>query len=343
MKTRFLPKNSNAALSWLLLVLSLPSDGATARIRIWRSLKVLGCAALRDGAYLLPSESEYLVALTELARECEREGGSATVLNVAPVDQEESASFTSLFDRSAEFAAMMKHWHALALGLATSGQAELIRLRRKCQREYEALQAIDYFPGDAGLDAQAAWDSFNQAIERVLSPDEPQAVEMPLQRLNVSQFQKKQWATRRRLWIDRVASAWLIQRFVDPQASFLWIEKPAHLPPNAVGFDFDGAQFTHTGERVTFETLMVSFALDEDLALARMAVLVRALDAGSSALVPEAIGLEAVLTGARERLADDDALLAEMSATFDSLYAHFDKQLGPSRVQTRGRNKSPRS
>ena len=90
---------------------------------------------------------------------------------------------------------------------------------------------------------------------------------------------------------------------------------------------------------MTFETLMASFGLEENSALLRLAVVIRALDAGSPALAPEAIGLEAVLTGARERLPNDDALLAEMSATFDSLYAHFEKMLSP----TLARKKSDRA
>jgi hypothetical protein len=89
-----------------------------------------------------------------------------------------------------------------------------------------------------------------------------------------------------------------------------------------LGFDFDGASFTHVGERVTFEVLMASFGLEEDLALARLAALVHVLDVGGEP-VPEAAGFEAVLTGARGRVRDDDALLAEMSVVLDSLYMHF--------------------
>lgn len=92
-----------------------------------------------------------------------------------------------------------------------------------------------------------------------------------------------------------------------------------------MGFDFDGAAFTHVGERVTFETLMESFGLDEDPALQRLAAMVHQLDIGGEP-VPEAVGFEAVLAGARERLDNDDELLAEMGAVLDSLYAHFERQ-----------------
>jgi hypothetical protein len=126
-------------------------------------------------------------------------------------------------------------------------------------------------------------------------------------------------------WVDRVASAWLIKKFIDPQASFRWLAKPSDCPRKALGFDFDGAAFTHVGERVTFEVLMLSFGLENDAALERMAALVRSLDMGSvgAGVVAEAAGFEAVLAGARERLADDDALLDAIGGVLDSLYAHF--------------------
>ena len=123
-------------------------------------------------------------------------------------------------------------------------------------------------------------------------------------------------------WVDRVASAWLIRRFIDRQARFFWLAAPADCPQDALGFDFDGAAFTHVGDRVTFETLMAAFSLDGDAALRRLAALVHQLDVGGES-VPEGSGFEAVLAGARERLVDDDALLAEMGGTLDSLYIHF--------------------
>jgi hypothetical protein len=122
--------------------------------------------------------------------------------------------------------------------------------------------------------------------------------------------------------VDRVASAWLIRRFIDPQARFLWLAQPSDCPSEALGFDFDGAAFTHVGERVTFETLLASFSLEDDAALMRLAALVHQLDVGGDS-VAEAAGFEAVMAGARERLDDDDALLAEIGTVLDSLYAHF--------------------
>lgn len=311
--------------SWLLLVISLPTEGATARMRIWRALKAQGCMALRDGAYLLPGGGEREQAMNQLADECIREGGNAWLMAVQPRSADEATAYRQLFDRSADYAELRKSWREANRSLGNLAAPELARLQRKLQREYDALRSIDFFPADTSLEAEAAWIDLNRRIDRVLSPDEPHESAGAVARLDASQYQGRTWATRRRLWVDRVASAWLIRRFIDREARFRWLARPADCPKSALGFDFDGATFTHVGDRVTFETLMASFGLEDDAALQRLAAMVHQLDAGGEP-VPEASGFEAVMAGARERLDDDDTLLAEMSNVLDSLYAHFDRE-----------------
>ena len=308
--------------AWLLLVVSLPTPSSTARMRIWRGLKALGCTPLRDGAYLLPAGDGREESLRELADDCVREGGVAWLMGAQPRSGEDAQAWRQLFDRSGDHAELRKAWKDAGRGLARLAPAELARLQRRLQRDFDALRAIDFFPGDASVEAQAALAELNQRIATLLSPDEPHEVDARIARLDRAQYLGRTWATRRRLWVDRVASAWLIRRFIDPQARFAWIAKPADCPKRALGFDFDGAAFTHVGDRVTFETLLASFDLEEDAALQRLAAVVHQLDVGGEP-VPEAAGFEAVMTGARERLEDDDALLAEMSGVLDSLYAHF--------------------
>jgi hypothetical protein len=315
---------SSVSASWLLLILSLPTQGATARMRIWRSLKAQGCAALRDGAYLLPASAEHQAALRDLADECLREGGSAWVMAANPTTAADAEAYPVLFDRSEDYAGLVSAWKQAGKTLASLGAAELVRLHKRLHREYEALRAIDFFANEASVEAEAAWSDFNQRLARFMSPDEPQNIDGEVPRLDAADYQGRVWATRRRLWVDRVASAWLIRRFIDPDARFMWLAKPSDCPRKALGFDFDGARFTHVGERVSFEVLMASFGLEEDAALVRLGALVHVLDVGGEP-VPEAIGFEAVLAGARERVADDDALLAEMSAVLDSLYLHFQR------------------
>jgi hypothetical protein len=311
--------------SWLLLVVSLPTSSATARMRIWRALKALGCVALRDGAYLMPAAPANEEALQRLADECTSEGGSAWLMAILARSVDESSAYRQLFDRSEDYAALRKAWKEANRGLARLGAPELARLQRRLRREFEAVRAIDFFPGEASVEAEAAWTDLAKRVDSLLSPDEPHETKGRIPRLDPEKYQGRTWATRRRLWVDRVASAWLIRRFIDRDARFQWLATPSDCPKRALGFDFDGATFTHVGDRVTFETLMASFGLETDPGLARLATIVHALDVGGDP-VPEAKGFEAVMAGARERLSGDDALLAEMSTVLDSLHAHFARE-----------------
>lgn len=135
-------------------------------------------------------------------------------------------------------------------------------------------------------------------FNRCFVPDEPRSIQADIPRLERAKFCAKVWATRRRPWVDRLASAWLIRRFIDPEAHFVWLAHPSQCPVGALGFDFDGADFTHVGEKVTFEVLIASFGLEQDMGLQRMAALVHYLDVGG-APVAEAVGLKLMLAGAR--------------------------------------------
>jgi hypothetical protein len=305
-------------------------------MRIWRALKSLGCVALRDGAYLLPSGSGRAEALRELGDECVREGGSSWLMTVTADSPDDDIAYRQLFDRSEQYAELRKSWRSENRGLRSLSMTELARLRRRLEKDFEAVRANDFFPSEASVEAEAAWIDFSKRIDALLSPDEPHETARHLPRLDASKYRGRTWATRRRLWVDRVASAWLIRRFIDPDAKFRWLAKPSDCPKSALGFDFDGATFTHVADRVTFETLLVSFGLDEDAALARLGTIVHALDVGGES-VPEATGFEAVMAGARERIDDDDALLAEMSNVLDSLYAHFEREAQRSAEKGNGR------
>lgn len=152
---------------------------------------------------------------------------------------------------------------------------------------------------------------------------EVEALNALLPGLDARKFQGKRWATRTRPWVDRFACAWLIRRSIDPEASFIWLADSAvaTLPPRGtLGFDFDGARFTHIGSRVSFEVLAASFGLDANQRLQRIAPAVRFLDVGGIP-VAEAAGLELVLAGLREVHNNDDALAQAAAPVFDALYA----------------------
>ena len=183
------------------------------------------------------------------------------------------------------------------------------------------LQRIDYLPGPAAREATAELAALRTAFDARFSRGEPKsAAEHAIERLERSRFQGRRWCTRERPWVDRLACAWLIRRFIDERPQFLWLKDATRTPRGALGFDYDGARFTHVGGKVSFEVLVLSFSLERDAALARLAAIVHFLDAGGIP-VPEAPGLEAVLAGLQALHADDDALAAAAAAVFDALYA----------------------
>jgi hypothetical protein len=311
--------------AWLVFLMSQPGKSPTPRIRLWRLLKGLGAAVLRDGVYLLPDREPLRQALAAQVQGVQTLGGAAYVLTVEPVTATD-AHFRALFDRSEEYAALLPTISQLRTTLAETTEAQARRVLQQVRREYEALVAIDYFPGPAQAQSAQALVEADAAVTRHFSPDEPQPLHTGIRHLERTAYRGKLWATRQRVWVDRVASAWLIRRFIDPNARFLWLKTPQDCPANAIGFDFDGAAFTHTGQRVTFEVFVASFALETDPALARLGVLVHALDVGGGP-VPEAAGFEAILTGVRASCADDDQVLAAMMPVLDALYTAFSQEI----------------
>lgn len=306
---------------WITLVTSLPTENATVRQRIWRALKASGAAVLRDGVYLLPEREACRSTLDALAAEVREGGGTALVLRV---EEPEGANFTGLFDRSGDFAALLSDATQARAALSAETVQDSIRLARKLRKSFAALGEIDFFPGEARRQAEAALRDLELATARTLSPDEPHEAAGDIQPRQVAQYQGRVWATRRRPWVDRLASAWLIRRYIDPQARILWLASPADCPPDALGFDFDGAAFSHVGGRVSFEVLVASFGLTQP-ALLQLGQLVHYLDVGG-VQAPEAAGVESVLAGLREAITDDDRLLACAASVFDGLLAAFSRQ-----------------
>ena len=299
------------------LVLSLPTRNSTLRMRLWRALKDTGSGVLRDGVYVVPAGK---APLAQLESEIKSNGGFAMTVQLTPRTGEQLADIQKLFDRSAEYDDLIAKIAAAKNSLGRFGSRRAQTGIRRLERAMEKLARIDFFAGEAKARAAAAMSALQAAYREMYAGGEPRFSQRHLRAADGARYQRRVWATRKSPWVDRLASAWLIKRFIDREARFAWIARPSECPKKAVGYDFDGAQFTHVKDRVTFEVLLATFGLDKDAALATIAAAVHFLDVGG-APVPEAKGLEAMLKGAREKAKGDDALLAEAMRILDLLYS----------------------
>jgi DNA-binding transcriptional regulator PaaX len=211
---------------WLMLINSVSGENNTARMRIWRALKASGAAALRDGVYLLPKSEGAQAVFSEQAREVTATGGTAHILTTSAEDQTQQLAFVRLFERSKDYAALLTKLNVLRRGMARIDESEARRQLAVLRRDIANLGAIDFFPDASRGQVESALADAEAALNARIAPDEPHAARGRIPKRDKARYQSRTWATREKLWIDRVASAWLIRRFIDPKAKFRWLKKP---------------------------------------------------------------------------------------------------------------------
>src|SRR5687767_1685441 len=184
--------------SWLFLVLSLPTENSTARMRAWRALKASGAAVLRDGVYLLPDQESSQSILSGVAADVRAGGGTAYLIRGAG---EEDADFPALFDRHEEYAALLGDVAKVRSALNAKNALNTLKQARKLRKTFANLVEIDFFPGEAQKQAASALGDLDTEASRILSPDEPRPVEGAIARLDASRYHGRLWATRERPWV----------------------------------------------------------------------------------------------------------------------------------------------
>jgi hypothetical protein len=310
-------------MNWIILIISLSTESSAIRMRVWRAIKAAGAAALRDGVYLLPARTDSRSAFEAIADNVRSSVGTTYLLSTDNLDD---ATFPGLFERSDAYQELLANIDEIRNTLpALENLTDTLKQVRKLRKAFDQLVEIDFFPGESKIQVNTALQHLELDLNRRLTPDEPHSIDnIPIPLLSISKYQGKVWATRCRPWGDRLASAWLIRRFIDPKANFLWLKSIADCPVDAIGFDFDRANFSHVGNHVTFEVLLMSFNLTHP-SLRRIAALVHFMDVGG-AQVSESKGVEYVLKGLRDTLNDDNELLTMASTVFDGLLASFENE-----------------
>jgi hypothetical protein len=310
------------ATAWLLLITNLPGQNQTLRMRVWRALKAAGAGLLRDGVYVLPQSSASRKIFAEQAVEIRAGAGIVHVLSFQSDSIEQQNALLGLFDRTAEYQELNARLNACRKKMGKMTELEARRGLTAIARDLAATRATDFFPGKPQGQVQSGLADAEAALNARFSPNEPRAAHRTIPGRDPKKYRNRIWATRQHMWIDRVCSAWLIRRFIDRQAKFVWLKRIQDKPKRAIGFDFDGAAFTHVDSKVTFEVLLASFGLGSDPALTRLGALVHFLDVGGIP-VAEAAGFAAIVSGTRALQPDDAALLKQVSPVLDSLYESY--------------------
>jgi len=305
--------------SWLLLLYALPTRRNAERVNLWRKLKKFGAVQLKTSGYVLPDAPNHLERFQWLSKQIVDAGGEATLIRVGEIDGVSNQEVVGMFNvaRTSDYKELTAACQDALAARKNAKPGEVGGYLAKLKQRFAEIREIDYFDSPAAYDAQMSL----QRVEKTLVSKK--RIEA-FQKLDPGQFRGKTWLTRPRPGIDRAGSAWLIRKFIDPKARFLFDTDPAKHP-SALPFDMADVEVSHHGDDFTFETFIKGFAIADKVVL-RMAEMVHDADLEDGKFQrPECIGINAVLTGwERQGLGDAD-LLAKGIDCLDGLYRSFQK------------------
>lgn len=303
---------------WLALLHQLPAKPPYQRVKIWRRLQAIGAVPLKNAAHVLPRSAKSEALFRALAEEIVSGGGEATLIGAELLAGQTDDEVRSLFDaaRDADYAEIADTARRLIETGPASGQ-EIARL----QRRLDEVGEIDLFGAHGRQDAEAALAELDRS--RYAHPDVSRSV--PAEAVDPAALIGKTWVTRRGVHVDRIACAWLIRRFIDSQARFRFVDAKSHVPASGeLRFDMVDAEFTHEGDRCSFETLLLRGKLTEDPGLAALGEIIHELDIADGKFArPETAGVGAMLSGVCASTDEDLDRIARASEALDQFYAFF--------------------
>jgi len=307
---------------WLVLIVSLPPHPSSLRVRAWRKLRALGAVPLKNSVYLLPFSAEAYERFQWLTQEIQKDGGEATLLKVDRVENMKPADVVQIFQeaRNREYRGLAERYRRLLHGLERKSASRRARPRgetlERLAKEFDRLREIDFFDASGSREVLR----LKETVEMHLRSREERRPPSEQREASLAELRGRRWATRPRPHIDRLASAWFITRFIDPDAEFLF-SPPDEFPPDAIPFDALGAEFGHQGEDCTFETLLRRSGLEERR-LREVAEIVHEVDLRDQKFHrEEARGIDLAIRGLVAVFKDDHELLARGIILFDGLYA----------------------
>lgn len=310
---------------WLLLIHQIPPKPNALRVKIWRRLQQVGAVAIKQSVYAMPLLEQSREDLNWILKEIVEGGGDGCILETKFLEGLSDEQVLTLFHdaRKADYEKLIHDANNLLADLssegsdpqypATKGSAQLTRL----QRRLDYIVSIDFFPAPE----RAAAELLLKEMENLISGRSPSRSSG---KMGVDGLAGKTWVTRENPFVDRIACGWLIRRFVEPAAVFKFVAGPQYtLGPNEIRFDMFDGEYTHEGDRCTFEVMLQRLRL-QDHALASVAEVVHDIDLKDGRYArAETDGFHALLSGLAAMYEDDARRMEEGHRLFDSLYAYY--------------------
>ncbi|MBV9517621.1 MAG: chromate resistance protein [Hyphomicrobiales bacterium] len=315
---------------WLLLMHQLPPKPAYLRVKIWRRLQGLGAISVKNSVYVLPTGEQRLEDFQWLLREIEQGGGEGIICEANLVDGLSDQDVRGLFDaaRDADYAEIAKELRALAAKVNDNAEGEskaeakatLARLRRR----FTELSEIDFFGATGRLTVDGLFVAIEEKLVETINDEDPEDSKV---RTIAEDLAGKTWVTRSGVHVDRIACAWLIRRFIDPQAQFKFVSAKDYLArPGELRFDMFQGEFTHEGDKCSFEVLLERLGL-KDAGLRAIAEIVHDIDLKDGKFGrDETAGIAVVISGICAAQKDDLARVERGAAVFSDTYESFRKK-----------------
>lgn len=315
---------------WLVLFHQIPPNPAYVRVKIGRHLARVGAIGLKNAVYVLPRSEGALEDLQWVVREIVEAGGDATLCEARFVEGIGNDEVERRFQdaRDEEYGKLGREIRDLLkatpkrVGVEHEGRRKLESDIARLERRFEEIMAVDFFHAPGNQAAQGLLHALRDRLEEEAEPA-PASDDTDLR----ERYRGRVWVTRTGVHVDRIASAWLVRRFIDEAARFKFVAPKGYKPrPDELRFDMFDAEFTHEGDRCTFEVLVERFSIREP-GIRALAEIVHDIDLKDSKFArPETPGVAAAIAGVCAQHRADETRLEQGFALFDHLKAHFSRR-----------------
>ena len=310
---------SQASNSWLFLLFNLPAKQSSDRVKFWRRLKKFGTIQLKSSTYVLPDEPVHYERFQWLAKEIIDTGGEATLVRVKDIEGMPYSAVVALFNdaRSRDYDELIEPLNLLIKDTKTrkNSPESFANQLQKLRQRFQEIRDLDYFESSRGEDLHRL---FEKAESLGLPLKRPETKDQ----LRIEAYRSKLWITRPRPEIDRVGSAWLIRKFIDPAAKFVFANATSETP-EAIPYDMFEVEFSHHGDCCTFETFIERFGI-RDRAVRRLAELIHDADLEDDKFHRlEGFGVEQIFKGLAKQGLTDHEILSKGFECFDALHTEF--------------------